>query len=234
MKLKIVILLLSMLIPVVPATAQKKSKKITFSGFVIDSKGNPVSNSMFCIDDIKNQVLTNADGSFKFKVKPETKKIMTYSLEYGSAELIYNGEESHIFKLENISESPVDVAPEEVGETVNIGYGIANKDELSTSVGSVDKEKIAKYTYSTIYEMIVGQVPGVYVNGSSIMIRGESSLKGGSTPLLVVDGIPVTSIGNISPNDVESIDILKGSASSIYGTRGANGVILIKTKRNDK
>ena len=78
--------------------------------------------------------------------------------------------------------------------------------------------------------MIVGEVPGVIVSGTSIRIRGASSINASSEPLFIVDGAPTSSIGHISPRDVKSIDILKGSSAAIYGVRGANGVIVIKLK----
>jgi len=125
-------------------------------------------------------------------------------------------------------------APSLDDEMVQIGYGKVSKDELVGSVSTVTNDDSNKRIYRDIYDMIVGEVPGVSVEGSSIRIRGNGSLLGSNDPLLVVDGSPVVSIANISPNDVESINVLKGSSTAIYGTRGANGVILIKTKRGGK
>jgi TonB-dependent SusC/RagA subfamily outer membrane receptor len=75
--------------------------------------------------------------------------------------------------------------------------------------------------------MIRGEVPGVQVNGTSIMIRGATTINSGTEPLFVVDGVPVMTVDNIQPQMVKSIQVLKGSAASIYGSRGSNGVIII-------
>lgn len=79
--------------------------------------------------------------------------------------------------------------------------------------------------------MIEGQVPGVQVSGNSVVIRGAGTVMGSTQPLFVVDNVATESIDMLNPRDVKSIDVLKGSAAAIYGTRGANGVILITTKR---
>jgi TonB-dependent SusC/RagA subfamily outer membrane receptor len=102
-------------------------------------------------------------------------------------------------------------------------------------VGKIDGTKSKYAGYNTIYEMIRGEVPGVEVNGTSIIIRSATSISSGTDPLFVVDGVPVTTIDNILPLMVKSIEVLKGSAASIYGSRGSNGVILINLlKGSDK
>jgi TonB-dependent SusC/RagA subfamily outer membrane receptor len=85
-------------------------------------------------------------------------------------------------------------------------------------------------THQNIYEMIRGEIPGVQVTGKSIMIQGPSSINLSTEPLIVVDGVPTASIDDISPQMVKSIEVLKGAAASIYGSRGANGVILINMR----
>jgi TonB-dependent starch-binding outer membrane protein SusC len=120
-------------------------------------------------------------------------------------------------------------------EPVNVGYGSVKKKDLTTAVGNINGEDKDYASYKDIYEMIRGRVPGVTVSGTQIRIRGESSINASNEPLLVVDGVVVQSIDNIAPRDVKSIDILKGSASAIYGSRGSNGVILITLRSaNDK
>jgi len=230
MNWKTALLIILIVLPVTSAQAQRQAKSITFTGSVIDGSGNPIPNVMFFVDDIKITATTKQDGSFKFKVKPTTKKIMVYSMANGGKDLEYSGELTHIFILDNALEGSIPLPSKEMGETVNVGYDIAKKEDLTTSVGSVDVKTSENMRYSTIYEMIAGQVPGVTVSGSSIRIRGQSSINGGNEPLFVVDGTAVGSVSNINPSDVESIDILKGSSTAIYGTRGANGVIIIKTK----
>ncbi len=114
---------------------------------------------------------------------------------------------------------------------IEVGYGTAVQRNVTSSVSVVDvAEKGKVNTYRDIYEMIRGKCPGVQVLGNRILIRGVNSINSSTDPLFVVDGSPVNSIDNINPNDVKSISVLKDSAAAIYGSRGANGVILITLK----
>ena len=115
-------------------------------------------------------------------------------------------------------------------EEVQIGYGTQTRDQITSSVSRVDLPEHPQL-YNNIYEMIVGRCPGVIVRGTSVIIRGTNSILGSTDPLFILDGTPIESIDSINPNDVKSIDVLKdASATSIYGMRGANGVIIITTK----
>ena len=98
----------------------------------------------------------------------------------------------------------------------------------ATIIGYGANDKYA--SYQNIYDMIRGEIPGVQVNGKSILIQGPSSINLSTEPLLVVDGITVSSIDDISPTMVKSIEVLKGAAASVYGSRGSNGVILISLR----
>lgn len=230
MKWKIVFVIVALLVPMSTITAQKKAKKISLSGYVVDPAGRPVADAMFFLDGVKISSVSKPDGSFKFKVKPGTEVITVYSLLNGGSELEYNGETTMVFELSESILVPGQGKPDEAAETVNIGYENTRKEDLSTSVGSVNKNKLEKTHYTSIYQMIAGEVPGVVVTGSSIRVRGTSSINSGNEPIFVVDGTVLTTIDNINPNDVESIDILKGGSTAIYGARGANGVIIIKLK----
>lgn len=234
MNWKILLLAFILLVPVTTANAQKKPKKITLTGYVVDAAGVPVPDVMFFIDGNKINTTSKPDGSFKLKIKAGTKSIMAYSLICGGTEIEYKGETVLLFELGEPDLSPEAPLPAEIGETVNIGYGTVKKDELTSSVGSVDKYRLESKNYNTIYQMIAGEVPGVSVSGNSIRVRGISSMNASNDPLFVVDGSPVSTIDNINPSDVESIDILKGSSTAIYGSRGSNGVILIKMKTYKK
>jgi len=114
-------------------------------------------------------------------------------------------------------------------KAVEVGYGTAVKKNLTDSISEVELPKNEK-SYRDIYEMIRGRCAGVQVIGEKIIIRGVSTINSGTDPLFIVDGQPVMSISHLNPQDVESITVLKGSAASIYGSRGANGVIVIKMK----
>ena len=121
------------------------------------------------------------------------------------------------------------------GEQIEIGYGTADKGKLTTAVSQVNVNEKDVSGYSNIFDYIRGKVPGVavYGNGPSakIQIRGLNSINSPTDPLFVVDGVEVSDISMINPYDVKSISVLKDASSSIYGARGANGVILIKLKK---
>lgn len=116
-------------------------------------------------------------------------------------------------------------------QVVDIGYGKEVRENLTTSISSVPIDEKLPNTYRDIYELIEGKCPGVVVQGKSITIRGKGSIKSSTEPLILVDGSPQTNLDWINPSDVKSIDVLKDAGSTaIYGSRGANGVIIINLK----
>lgn len=120
-------------------------------------------------------------------------------------------------------------------EMVNIGYGKVSKKDLSYSVSKVNVKDQDIVAYSNIYDYLRGKVPGLYIgpgDNPTILIRGRGTLNGSTDPLILVDGVEIKDISGINPNDVKSVEVLKDSSASIYGVRGANGVILITTKGN--
>lgn len=122
-------------------------------------------------------------------------------------------------------------APSPSEEIVDVGYGKAVRGNLTTSVSTVNVESAASVPYRNIYEMISGRCPGVQVQGKKVTIRGVNSINSDTDPLFVVDGSPMDSIDWINPADVKNINVLKDAgATAIYGSRGANGVILINLK----
>lgn len=116
-----------------------------------------------------------------------------------------------------------------------VGYGYVDEDELINSISHMGPENEDFCNYSDIFELIRGRLPGVEVrgrgHGAEVVIRGTNSLNLSSCALYVVDGIVVSSISHISPCNVASIDVIKDAGSSIYGSRGANGAVLIETKK---
>jgi TonB-dependent SusC/RagA subfamily outer membrane receptor len=211
--------------------AQKPAKKITITGEVRDQNKFPVPGANILIDDVNSNILTTQDGTYKIKVKRTAQKISIVS-PAGLAEEAINGRTTINFNLKGSVMSQVNNQGKQPGdEEVNIGYGNVKKRDLLQSVGKVDGTNNKYASYSSVYEMIKGEVAGVEVIGTSIRIRGTSSLMSGTQPLLVVDGVTVNSIDNILPMMVKSIEVLKGSGAAIYGSRGANGVILITLKK---
>ena len=120
-------------------------------------------------------------------------------------------------------------------EEINVGYGTVKRRYLTTSVSKVSPEDNQMGSYNNMGEYLMGRVSGLSVykdgDGYKYVIRGVSTLYGSSDPLFIVDGVETQSIDHINPRDVSSVEVLKDGSASIYGTRGANGVILITTKR---
>lgn len=115
-------------------------------------------------------------------------------------------------------------------EYVNTGYGKIKKKDSASSVSSLEIKQGSGY--SDIYEYLKGRVPGLVVNGTSITIRGVNSIMGSNEPLILVDGMETDDISHIQPDMVERVDVLKdASTTALYGARGANGVILIVTRK---
>jgi TonB-dependent SusC/RagA subfamily outer membrane receptor len=119
-------------------------------------------------------------------------------------------------------------------EQVDVGYGTTDKDQLTYAVSSMKMDEEGGAVYTNMYDYLRGRVPGVYVGPentmSSIIVRGVGTVNGSTVPLVLVDGTEVNDLDVVMPYDVYSVSVLKDASSSIYGVRGANGVILITTK----
>ena len=105
------------------------------------------------------------------------------------------------------------------------------KDNSAYSISKLKIKEKEIASYNSIYDYINGRIPGVQVNGTKIIIRGVGSINGETDPLILVDGIQTSDISYLNPNNVADITVLKDASASIYGVQGANGVILITTKR---
>jgi len=116
-------------------------------------------------------------------------------------------------------------------ESVNVGYGETSRSGLTYSVSKLKVKQREIVTYTNIYDYLRGRVPGVVVNGDKVYIRGISTINASTDPLFIVDGVQVSDISNINPQDVDNISVLKDGSSAIYGSRGANGVIIISLKK---
>lgn len=176
--------------------------------------------------------LTDVNGNYTIKVKTGETLVFKY--------LGYKGKQVKITdqKTLNIALESESVA---LNEVVAIGYGTVRKKDLTGAVSSVSADVIAAAPVSSALQAIQGRVPGVNISSTEgspdaeliVRVRGGGSLTGDNSPLYIVDGFPVTSISDIAPADIESIDILKdASSTAIYGSRGANGVILVTTKNS--
>ncbi|HQK69626.1 MAG TPA: TonB-dependent receptor plug domain-containing protein [Bacteroidales bacterium] len=215
--------------------AQKPGKKFTVSGTVTDANNNPVSGAYILLNNKNTDVTTDSKGFYKIKVKPSDTLITAFIMNGGLKEERINGRTTIDFKLSGVvsQAAPKPAVNKEDEQEYNIGYGTLKKREMTTTVGKIDGTNKKYASYTNIYDMIKGEVPGVHVAGKRITIQGPSSLNLSTEPLILVNGIETTNLDDISPLQVKSIEVLKGAAASIYGSRGANGVILITLVGSD-
>lgn len=229
MNLRILLLIFMPLVIGHYTYGQKTIKKVTITGTVVDLTHKPVSDAIILIDN-KQSGRTNAKGVYKVKASPDAVSISVFSILDGIKEQEIDNRTEINFTLSKTSKAIQETKNNSNEEVISDGYSTVKKDN---SIMTVNKLKVTdnKYaSYKNVYEMIKGEVPGVQINGSKISIRGQSSLRLTSDPLFIVDGISVSSISDIQPSQVKSLEVLKGASTSIYGSRGTNGVIIINLK----
>jgi len=210
-----------------PASGQKSNKKITVSGLVTDAAQRPLSGALLMIDGTNTGIATDNNGYFKLRVKPDADSITVVTFTYGVSTLPIDGKTSINFVMGSDPGMEQTSAVKPVNDKkIDIGYENVSQNDLLTQVNTVDARSHKYDSYKSIYEILKG-LPGVVVKGNSIQIQGPSSFTSGTEPIFLVDGMVVESIDGISPSMVESISVLKGASASIYGSRGANGAILI-------
>lgn len=207
----------------------QKGKKITISGRVTDAANKPVAGVSIFIDNVKTDVVTDQNGFYKIKVKPDAVEIMAFTLFSGVSEESINGRTEINFILTN---TPAGDPNQPANPAVQTNGAAAGKNNPGKA-GVVDYTDTSGRVYQDIYDMIRGRVAGVDVSGKTIRVRGANSLNVSNDPLFVVDGVIVKTIDDIAPETVKSIEVLKGPDATVYGTRGSNGVILI-TRRTGK
>ncbi len=201
------------------------------TGKVTDAKETLIGVSVSILGTTKG-TLTDVNGAYSIKAKTGQTLVFTY-LGYKAKQVKITDQKTLSISLE--SDGVL------LDEVVAIGYGTVRKKDLTGAVSSVSAEVISAVPVSSALQAIQGRVSGVSIastDGSpdaemTVRIRGGGSITGDNSPLYIVDGFPVSSISDIAPQDIESIDILKdASSTAIYGSRGANGVILVTTKNS--
>jgi len=228
----IAVLTLLLTVIFLPDTNGQKAKKyVKVSGQVTIMNKRPVEGAVIIVDNQNTETITDKKGYYKIKIKGDSKIIGAVSVSGEIIESAINGQSeinlSYPDLVFNVSRPEIDITGE---EDVNIGYGTVKKKDLLTPVGKVNGTHSRYSSYTSIYDMLRTQ-PGVLVSGRRVIIQGISTFYGNTEPLYVLDGMTVSTIDGIPPQQVKSIDILKGPSASIYGSRGANGVIIITMRK---
>ncbi|TDO23894.1 SusC/RagA family TonB-linked outer membrane protein [Pedobacter duraquae] len=214
-----------------------QAKDIQIKGTVKNDTGEPLIGATVSVKGTNIRTSTNADGEFQISTPEGATLVFTY-MGYLAKEL--NVENRKTLTVTML----VDAAKYQMNEVVIVGYGTQKRSDITGSVSSVPKERLSSLPVTNVLQAIAGTTAGLNISQSSsvpgsspsVLIRGVNSINAGTSPLLVIDGVPFSNLGgslnDINPNDIASIEILKdASAVAIYGTRGSSGVILITTKR---
>ncbi|RAW00880.1 SusC/RagA family TonB-linked outer membrane protein [Pseudochryseolinea flava] len=220
-------LLLVLMIPVMV-----NAQDITVSG-TVTSDGSPLPGVYVLVKGTSTGTVSDTNGKYVIAAPPQSVLVFTF-IGMRNTEVAVNNQSSIDVGME------ADIS--QLDEVVVVGYGTQKKSDLTGSVASVSTKEIKSQPLLSLSQALQGRAPGVQVRqssnapggGVSIRIRGGGSLQAGNEPLYVIDGYPLYNEAgpNLNPNDIETIDILKdASATAIYGSRGANGVVIITTKR---
>ncbi|MBU3807582.1 MAG: TonB-dependent receptor [Candidatus Phocaeicola faecipullorum] len=224
----------TMVYPSSALAAVAQSPSIKVSGQVIDEQGLPLLGATIRVKDGQTGTTTDFDGNFQIEVPGNSVLLISY-VGYKDREIAVRNRAV----LEPIQLQTDDLMLDQV---VVVGYGTQKKSDLTGAVSVVDAEALKQVSHSNISSMLEGKVAGVQITSDgqpgadpSVRIRGIGSF-GSTAPLYVIDGVPMgTSIRDFSSNDIETIQVLKdASAAAIYGSRAANGVVIITTKRGQK
>jgi TonB-dependent SusC/RagA subfamily outer membrane receptor len=235
MRTKLFFIILLSVLCINSISAQKKNTKITITGTVLDAAKSPIVNAIVMVDGQKTNSVTDSKGNYKIKVKPTASKVGIFTFGNGILEEVLDGRTRINFNFGTSASQQLPdqtIAPGEQG--VGVGYATVKKKNLTTDVSKINGTNKKYASYSSISDMIQREVSGVRINGSSVIIQDSRDLFGSVPALIVVDGVYMNELPGIPPSSVKSIEVLKGTAAAIYGSRGYGGAIIIKTKiQND-
>ena len=219
--------------PAMGVTAAEQPQRKEVSGSVKDSQGLPMAGVSVVVRGTATGTITDSNGLFRLSIPADTKTLAFSFMGMATKEI----------EIGNQTTFDVTLAEESylVDEVVVIGYGRTVKKELTGTVTVVESKDMNRGVYSSPTQMLQGKVPGLNITRSgdpsgsaSITLRGPSTLRTGAAmePFYVIDGVPGASIDAVAPDDIVSINIMRdASSTAIYGSRAANGIILITTRR---
>lgn len=211
------------------AEAAQQVNKVT--GIVKDANGEPIIGANVTVKGQSIGTITDIDGRFVLDAPVNAVLQISY-IGYITQDISVKGRNELSIQLREDAQA--------IEEVVVVGYGSVKKSNLTGALSSVKMEEVPQVATTSVSNLLIGRVPGLSIRQTSasptgdydMVIRGSASVEAGNTPLYVIDGFPGGDIGAVNPGDIESVEVLKdASATSIYGARASNGVILINTKR---
>jgi TonB-dependent SusC/RagA subfamily outer membrane receptor len=213
------------------------------TGKITDSKdGSPIAGVTVTVKGTQRSTQSAADGTYKLTATDGAMLVFT-SVGFGRQEIAVNGAMLNVSLL---------TSSQQLSDLVVVAYGTRKKSDLTSAITSISSKDFQKGAITSSEQLLQGKVAGLQITtgggaaggGSTIRIRGGSSISASNDPLIVIDGVPVDNnnlpgsanlLNTINPNDIESMSVLKdASATSLYGSRASNGVILITTKKGSK
>ena len=219
----------------IPALAVTQQQTIKVSGQVVDQDGEPLTGATIKVQGATAGTVTDLDGNFQLEAPANATLVVSY-VGFKDYEVAVQGR-ALLGQIQMVADDLT------LNQVVVVGYGTQKKADLTGSVSVVNAEELKRVSNSNISTMLEGKVAGVQITSDGqpgadpmVRIRGIGTLNGNQAPLYVIDGVPMgTTIRDFSPNDIETIQVLKdASAGAIYGSRAANGVVIITTKGGQK
>ena len=202
-------------------------------GLITDKEGEPVIGASVFLKGTSNGTVSNVDGQFALEV-PDNAVLAVSYIGYAPMEVVVKGRSNlKITMREDNAQS--------LNEVVVVGYGKQKKASVTAAIASVTTKDLAQTPQANVSNMLVGKMPGLIAvqrsgapgeDASNLLVRGVSTFTDNTAPLVMIDGVERPNFDGIDPNEIESVNILKdASATAIYGVRGANGVVLITTRK---
>ncbi|MDR1897688.1 MAG: TonB-dependent receptor plug domain-containing protein, partial [Prevotellaceae bacterium] len=208
-------------------------EKRTVNGTVFEAVSNaPLPGSTINVKGTNSTAISDADGNFSITAAPGD-VLVFYFMGYTTQEIVLSNQSRiEVFMVEDVKR---------LDDVVVIGYGTTTKKEVTGSVSSLSSDDFKTGNITDPIQLLQGQIAGLNIirpdggdpNGSfQIQLRGITTMRGGTSPLIVIDGVVGGDLASLSSHEIQTIDVLKdGSAAAIYGTRATNGVILVTTKK---
>lgn len=204
------------------ASVQGVQQENIVKGHIVDETGEPMIGVTIRVKDGKAMTVTDIDGNFSIPANKGDVLEASY-IGYQTIEA-KAGAGALELKMEPVAS--------DLDEVVVIGFGTVKKRDVTGSIASVKAETITQTPTSNVTNALQGRISGLDINGGEMRIRGNRSINGSNDPLVIIDGVQGGSMSDLNPNDIESVDVLKdASSTAIYGSQGANGVIIITTKK---